>query len=221
MKNKKKRSFVIIGLGQFGGTVAPALAAMGDEVLGIDVDERLVRQHVDQITHALVADARDENALKEAGVSNYDVAVIAIGEDLEANILATMNVKLLGVPVVWVKAQSSTHWRILARIGVDRIIRPERDMGMQIAEILHTPYVSDYIKLGNQRYLVSFVIQSHMRRQSLQDLIKNPENLCRILGVMRDSHFITDMETPLDLQDKDQLLVVGSKDQLRILSGLF
>jgi trk system potassium uptake protein TrkA len=220
MKNKKKRSFVVIGLGQFGGTVAPALAAMGDEVLGIDTDESLVRQYANQLSHCLIADARDENALKEAGIANYDVAVIAIGEDLEANILATMNAKSLGVPTVWVKAQSNTHHRILSRIGVDRIIRPERDMGMQIAEILHTPYVFDYIKLGSARYLVSYIIQHDMKKQPLGDLAHGKENGWHIVGVMRDSNFIASGDSDVILQEKDSLLVIGSKEQLRALSEL-
>lgn len=221
MKARKKRSFVVIGLGMFGGTVAPALAEMGDEVLGIDLDEKLVRHHADKLSHAVIADARDESALREAGVGHYDVAIIAIGEDLEANILATMNARLLGIPAIWVKAQSDTHHRILERIGVDRIIRPERDMGMQIAEILHTPYVSDYINLGNRRYLVNFVIQEGMPELTLSELIHSKENGFSIVGLMRNGEFIDCKDTSLRIHKDDCLLAIGSKEELRTLSGLF
>lgn len=219
---KKKRSFVVIGLGRLGSTVAPALAEMGDEVLGIDVNETLVRRNADLMSQALIVDARDEHALAEAGVGGYDVALIAIGEDLESNILATMNVKNLGVKTIWAKAQSETHQRILSRIGVDRIIRPERDMGLHIAETLHTPYVSDYINLGKRQYLVSLVIQQDMKRMTLGDLYgheSDPEGW-NVAGAMRGAQFISDARADFELQEGDRLLVVGSKMGLRRLSDI-
>lgn len=221
MKNTKKRSFVVIGLGQFGGTVAPALAEMGDDVLGIDTDEKIVRKYADRLTQTAILDARDEVALKEAGVANYDVAVVAIGENLEANILAAMNVKALGVKEIWVKAQSVTHHKILVRIGVNRIIHPERDMGLQVAEILHTPYVSDYINLGSGKYLVSFIIQEGMLNKSLPEFIANNSSGVILVGVMKGNEF-TDFAKEIDvkIEPNDRLLAIGSKDQLRKLSGL-
>jgi trk system potassium uptake protein len=169
---RKSRSFVVVGLGAFGGTVATALAGMGDEVLGIDNDERRVREHIDRITHVAIADARDEDALKEAGAGQHDVAIISIGEDLEASILATMNVKLIGVPTIWVKALSRTHHRILSKIGVDRVIRPEHDMGLHVAETLHSPYVADYLSLGNGFHVINFIIPEVSKLKTIGDLRK-------------------------------------------------
>lgn len=219
---KKKRSFVVIGLGRLGSTVAPALAEMGDEVLGIDCDENVVRRNADNITQALIVDARDEHALAEAGVAGYDVALIAIGEDLESNILATMNVKNLGVKTIWAKAQSETHQRILSRIGVDRIIRPERDMGLHIAETLHTPYVSDYINLGKRQYLVSLIIQDDMKKMSMADLRgrENDEEGWHVAGAMRGAEFYAPDRSDFVLQDGDRLLVIGPKMGLRKLSEI-
>src|SRR5690606_22873699 len=113
MKNK---SVVVIGLGTFGSTVARMLAEFGNPVLGIDIDEARVARLADRLTDAVIADGRDEDALREAGVGGYNTAVVAIGENLEANILCTMNVKMLGVETVWVKALSETHHRILSKI---------------------------------------------------------------------------------------------------------
>ncbi len=107
-----QRTFAVIGLGQFGRTVALELTRLGDRVIGIDDTEARVAPLADRIAHAIVADARDDAALREAGVAECDVAVVAIGENLEANILAAMNLKLIGVPAVWAKAQSRTHHRI-------------------------------------------------------------------------------------------------------------
>ncbi|WP_206607904.1 potassium channel family protein [Ferruginivarius sediminum] len=129
MSEQKNRSFAVIGLGTFGTTVASELARFGNHVLGIDTVERNVSHVAEMLTEAVIADGRDEEALREAGVGNYDVAVIAIGEDLDANILCTMNVKLIGVPTVWVKAMSRTHHRILRKLGADRVIEPEQEIG--------------------------------------------------------------------------------------------
>lgn len=216
----KKRSFVVIGLGRLGGTVAPALAEMGDEVLGIDIDEAAIKRNANFMSDALIVDARDEHALAEAGVANYDVALIAIGVDLEANILATMNVKNLGVKTIWAKAQSDTHMRILERIGIERIIRPERDMGLHIAETLHTPYVSDYINLGKRQYLVSLIIQDEMQKAHLNDLQKQGarNDGWHIAGAMRGAQFYSPEQVDFRLQSGDRLLAIGSKMGLRKLS---
>ena len=156
MSKRKTRSFAVIGLGTFGTIVASELARFGNHVLGIDALERNVAQVADTLAEAVIADGRDEQALREAGVGNYDVAVVAIGEDLEANILCTMNVKLLGVPTIWVKAMSRTHHRILTKLGADRVIQPEQEIGRHIAQMLHNPLVRDYVSLGNGFHVVDF-----------------------------------------------------------------
>ncbi|MDH3663044.1 MAG: NAD-binding protein, partial [Alphaproteobacteria bacterium] len=116
------KSFVVIGLGTFGRTVASELTDYGDEVLGIGIDESTVGDMADVLQETVIADARDEKALREAGVGQCDLAVVAIGEDLEANIVCAMNVKVIGVKEIWAKALSRTHHRILSRLGVDRAI---------------------------------------------------------------------------------------------------
>ena len=97
----------------------------------------------------MVVDAHDDVALREAGMADCAVALVAMGSDLEASILAAMNLRLIGVPVVWAKATTRTHHRILSKLGVDRIIHPEVEVGQHIAQILHNPLVRDYVNLGN------------------------------------------------------------------------
>src|SRR3546814_18909319 len=120
MAERKDRSVAVIGLGTFGSTVASELAEFGNHVLGIDSDEQTVSRLAGTLAEVIIADGRDEEALRQAGVGGYDVALIAIGEDLEANILRTMNVKLLGGPTLWGKALNRIHTRILAKLEVDR-----------------------------------------------------------------------------------------------------
>ena len=114
----RSEGFVIIGLGTFGTTVAQELARAGEHVLGIDRHERHVARVAEDLAEAVIADARDEDALREAGVGSYGTVVIGIGEDLEASMVATMNCRLLGVKRIWVKAKTKTHHRILVKLGL-------------------------------------------------------------------------------------------------------
>lgn len=214
MSESAKRTFVVIGLGSFGSTVAMALADTGDEVLGIDIDEAAVRPLADTLSQALIADARDEDALKEAGVADYDVAVVAIGEDLEASILCTMNLKLLGVKCIWVKALSKSHHRILLKIEVDRIIQPERDMGLRVAETLHTPFISDYLSLGNGFYVVNIEVDDAIAGQIPADVLRGDGDV-RLLGFMRGTEHHAATDPGLHLEEGDRLLVLGRRDGLR------
>lgn len=219
MTVRKNRNFAIIGLGMFGGTIAAALASMDEEVLGIDIDENQVRQYADTLSHAVIADARDDEALKEAGLANYKVAVVAIGEDLEASILCAMNAKLIGVPCVWAKAFSRTHHRILSRIGVDRVIHPERDIGLRVAETLHTPFVADYVSLGNGFHVVDLVIAEGMPEEMLEQLAANTLEGVRCLGFMRGTEYHDCTGGGVPFEEGDRALVLGKREDLRHLSG--
>ena len=215
MGQTKNRSFAVIGLGTFGSTVASELAQFGDHVLGIDTDERQVSHLADTLAEAVIADGRDEEALREAGVGNYDVAVVAIGEDLEANILCTMNVKLLGVPCVWVKALSRTHHRILSKLGADRVIQPEQEIGQHIAQMLHYPSVRGYVSLRNGYYVVDFNVAERLAGHALEDLKLTDRFGIRCLGLMRGSEFVSCESVRTELHTDDKLLLLGRRQDLR------
>ncbi len=130
------KSFVIIGLGRFGMALSKELSRIGHEVLAIDYDPALISEVADYVTHAVEADAKNEMALKEIGLSNFDVAVISIGSDLEASIIATLTCKELGIKTIIAKATSESHGKVLSKIGASKIIFPERDMGTRLAHNL-------------------------------------------------------------------------------------
>jgi len=209
------RSFAVIGLGTFGSTVASELARFGNPVLGIDKDERPLSRLAEELTEAIIADGRDEAALREAGVGNYDVAVVAIGEDLEANILCTMNVKLLGVKTIWVKAMSRTHHRILSKLGIDRVVLPEQEVGQHIAQMLHNPMVRDYVSLGNGYHVVELIVPEGLDGQSLADQKIESGYDLRALGAMRESTFLSCENGDLTLKTSDKLLLLGRSSDLR------
>ena len=211
---KKTRSFVVIGLGTFGTSVASELVRFGDHVLGIDLDEQKVARLADELAEAVIVDGRDEEALREAGVGDYDVAVNAIGEDLEASILCTMNLKLIGVSTIWVKAMSRTHHRILTRLGADRVIEVEQETGLRIAQMLHNPLVRDYLSLGNRYFIVDFIVPEELDGRAIGDLdLGTFEVHC--LGVMRGSDLIRCDTDETTLRTGDKLLLLGHRQNLR------
>ena len=140
-----KKQFVVFGLGRFGSSVATSLTQTGNDVLCVDTSEHLVDDIAPYVTHAVQADATDEKALKAIGTSNFDVAVVAIGGDIQASILITLLCKELGVKYVLVKAQSEIHAKVLEKIGADKIVFPERDMGIKVAHNLASENILDFI----------------------------------------------------------------------------
>jgi trk system potassium uptake protein len=215
MSKQKARSFAVIGLGTFGTTVASELARFGNHVLGIDAVERNVARVAEALAEAVIADGRDEQALREAGVGNFDVAVVAIGEELEANILCTMNVKLLGVPTVWVKATSRTHYRILTKLGADRVIEPEQEVGRHIAQMLHNPLVRDYVSLGNGFHVVDLRVPESLDGKRVDAVGLSGSSDLRALGLMRGSDFISCENGAAELKTDDKLLLLGRRENLR------
>lgn len=205
----------MIGLGTFGSTVASELARFGNPVLGIDTDERNVTRLADVLTEAVIADGKDEAALKEAGVGNYDVAVIAIGEDLEANILCTMHVKMLGVETIWVKALNKTHHRILSKLGADRVILPEQEIGQHIGQMLHNPLIRDYVSLGNGYHVVDLKVPALLDGVSIKEMSLAETYELRALGAMRESQFLSCENGELRLKEGDKLLLLGKRPDLR------
>ncbi|WP_372988791.1 potassium channel family protein [Sulfitobacter sp.] len=215
MANTGNRTFGVVGLGNFGSTVAKELQRFGNHVIGIDISEARVANLADTLSQAMIVDARDDAALREAGFGECDVAVVAIGAELEASILASINLKLLGVPVVWAKATTKTHHRILSKLGVDRIVHPEVEVGQHIAQVLHNPLVRDYVSLGNGYHVVNFRIPQSLEGKRLKDLPHAEKFNLRCIGVMRGTEYIGQDSTGCELERDDLLLLLGQRKDLR------
>lgn len=164
------RQVAVIGLGRFGSSVAKTLHEQGLEVLGIDVDPDLVEIHTGELTHALVCDCTDEESLATLGLRNFDAVVIAIGHDVQASILTTVLLKEIGVPKVIVKAATELHGRTLAKVGADKVIYPERDMGARIAHSLVTGSIIDYIELSPEYTIMELQAPSSLVGLSLREM---------------------------------------------------
>lgn len=212
---KETRSFAVIGLGAFGSAVAAELARFGNQVIGVDLDERRVSQMASTLSSAVILDTTDEMALKEAGIDQYDVALIAIGRDIQASILTTMNLKMLGIRTIWVKASNKTHHRILSKLGADRVILPEQEMGKHIAQMLNNPMLQDYVSLGNGFSVVNIVIPARLKGRAIASFGIGKDYDLRMLGLMRGPEFRA-CDTPnLALEEDDKLILLGKRPELR------
>ena len=213
--SKSSRSFAVVGLGAFGSTVAAELARFGNRVIGLDLDERRVAQMTNTLSSALILDTTDEGALREAGIDRYDVALVAVGRDIQASILTVMNLKLMGMETLWAKASNKTHHRILVKLGVDRVILPEQEMGRHIAQMLNNPVVQDYVSLGNGYSVVNVVIPQRMDGRELSSLGIGSTHDLRLLGLMRGSEFRHPTEDMM-LAPEDKLILLGKRAELRL-----
>lgn len=142
------KSYIVIGLGRFGSEVARQLCVLGCEVLAMDVRSDLVHQIANDVTHAVVGDGQDKEVLHALGAGNFDCAIIAIGDNFAASVLAAMNLKELNVPYIVCKAHDATHRRVLEKLGVDRVVIPEYEYAGKLARSLSSHNVLDYIELS-------------------------------------------------------------------------
>ncbi|MBE3574490.1 MAG: TrkA family potassium uptake protein [Firmicutes bacterium] len=173
-----RRQFAVIGLGRFGSSVASTLYQLGYDVLAVDADESKVQEMADRVTHAVQADATDDAALKALGIRNFDVVVLSIGEDVQASILATISLREAGVKYIVAKAINDRHGKVLAKIGADRVIYPERDMGVRLAHNLASGNVMDYIELAPGYSIAEVVAPPSFQGKTLAELdLHNRYNL--------------------------------------------
>jgi trk system potassium uptake protein len=210
------RQFVIIGLGRLGSAMLGTLLSLGHEVLGIDLDEDLVQELSGEYpqAHLVAADATEESVLRDLNVAHFDGAAVVIGENMEAGILATANLKELGVPFVVARAISKLHGRVLERIGADRIIEPERDMGAQVARAMSSPVVLDYVDLGEDEALIEAEVPKEWVGKSLADLHLSRESGLTILAIKPKGKAGTIPSGDTVLNEGDVIVVGGTKDAL-------
>jgi trk system potassium uptake protein len=210
------RQFVIIGLGRLGSAMIGTLDSLGHEVLGIDNDEEVVQELSADFPHAhlVAADATEESVLRDLNVGQFDAAAVVIGENMEAGILATTNLKEIGVPFVVARANSKLHARVLERIGVDRIIEPEKDMGAQVARTMASPGVRDYVDLGGDEALIESEVPEEWVGKSLADLHLSRQSGLTVLAIKPKGGLGTIPSGDTVFREGDVLVVGGTKENL-------
>jgi trk system potassium uptake protein TrkA len=210
------RQFVIIGLGRLGSAMISTLESLGYDVLGIDFDEEVVQDLAGDFpnAHLVAADATDESVLRDLNVGHFDAAAVVIGEDMEAGILATANLKELGVPFVVARAISGLHGRVLEKIGADRIIEPERDIGAQVARTMASPAVLDYVDLGEDEALIEAEVPDEWVGKSLSELHLSRKSGLTILALKPKGKSGTIPSGDTVLRERDVIVVGGRKEDL-------
>ena len=212
----KSRQFAVIGIGRFGASVASKLYEMGYDVLAIDTSESRIDGIVDRVTHAVVADSTSEAALKSLGISNFDVVIVAIGQDIQASILTTLVLKELGVKHIVTKALTEQHGKVLQKIGADRIVFPERDMGVRVANNLAATNVLDFIELSPDFSIVELIATAEMVGKSLKELDLRAKFGVNVLAIRTTDKNINVSPAASDkIQAGDLLIVVGENSSLQ------
>ncbi|UWG96587.1 TrkA family potassium uptake protein [Dehalobacter sp. DCM] len=212
---KKNKQFVVIGIGRFGHSVATSLYKLGYEVLVIDNSEKEIQDIANQVTHAVQLDARDEEALKRLGIRNFDVAIVAIGDDIQSNILVSVMLKELGVQKVVAKAKDALHGRVLEKIGVDRVIYPERDMGIRVAHNLTSVNdLLDYIELSPDYSIVEVFAPQEFVDNTIGKLNLRAKYRVSVIAIKSAEEINAAPGADALIKQGDILVVIGSNQAI-------
>lgn len=214
------KSYVVVGLGRFGSEVARQLYRCGCEVLAIDLKSELVQQISPDVTHAAVGDSRDKEVLRMLGVGDFDCAIIAIGEDLGASVLITMNMKELGVPYLVCKAHDDVHRRVLEKLGADRVVIPEQENAARLAKSLSSPNLLDYIELSDDYSIVELPAPQSWIGKTLKELNVRAKLGVNILAVRRNGKMDVSPAADFSFESGDIVVVLGDTKALNAVQKL-
>lgn len=209
-----KKQFVVIGLGRFGGSIVEEFSTLGVDVLAIDKDEDNINKISEFATHAVQANATDEATLNSLGIRNFDHAIVSMGDDIESSILTSLLLKEMGIKQVWVKATNKYHQKVLEKIGVDRIIQPERDMAKRVAHHVVSDKIFDYIELSNNHSIVELFASKKVSNKSLTDLDLRAKYGCTLIGIQRDGDIIISPPADEIIRQGDLLIILGRNEDI-------
>lgn len=214
------KSYIVIGLGRFGSEVAKRLCQLGCEVLAMDVRSEPVQAISNDVTHAVVADGRDQSVLRALGAADFDCGIVAIGDSLSESVLATMNLKELGVPRVVCKAHDETHRQVLHKLGADQIVIPEQEQAYRLARSLSSQNVLDYIELSEDYGIIDLPMPAGWAGKSLRELNVRAKLGVNILAIKRDNGIHVSPDADFALSRGDVLVILGSTAALKAVQKL-
>lgn len=210
MKGKKKQ-FLVIGLGRFGSSVAKALCELGHEVLAVDNDAEAVQDVSDHVTQAIQADATDDEVFASLEAGSYDAAIVSIGSNVRDSILISVLCKEAGVPLVVAKASDDLHAKVLSKVGVDRVVFPERDMGQRVARALLMPQMLELMSLSGDTRVAEMLLPEKWQNKTLVQANIRRNYGVTVLAVRRADQTVTSLSADFLLLPGDILLVLGSQ----------
>lgn len=214
------KQFVVIGCGRFGSSVAKTLCKLGYDVLVVDKDLEKIQELAEFVTHAVQADAIDENALRTIGVRNFDVAIVTIGSDIQASIMGTLIAKDLGVKKVIAKAQNELHGKVLYKIGADKVIFPERDMGVRVAHNLVSTNILDVIEFAPDYSIIEVVAMEEWEEKTLKELKLPSEYGVSVMAIKTGDKINISPYADDVVKKGDILIIIGHNDSLKLLEEM-
>lgn len=213
MKEQKK-SFLVLGLGSFGESVARSLASLGHEVLAMDADENAVQAVAPYVTQAVSGDVTDEETLKELGLEDFDGAIVAVGEDIRASVLVTALLRESPIPFILAKAYDDLHAKVLQKVGADRVVFPERDMGQRVARSLSTPNILDVMDLSGDTQIAEVLLPESWAGRTLVEVNVRRNYGLSVIGIRRGGNFIASPGADTAMQQGDVIIVMGSAEAI-------
>lgn len=220
MSRQKHQEYAILGLGRFGFSLAVALEEHGHTVMAIDTDPQLVQSIVEKVTHAATLDCSNEAALRAIDIGSFDTVIVAIGNDFEANLLTTVNLKNLGVRRVICKAQTRRQCDILLRLGADKVIQPEQSSARHLAEELSAPAMIDHFNLGQDYSVAEIVLPDSLAWQSLAQLDLRNTHRVTVLLIKRGDEVHISPRADTILQKSDIVVLFGRSHYVNQFSNL-
>jgi len=215
----KRKTFAILGLGVFGSTMAKTLSEYGYDVIGMDIDIANVERVSEFVTQAVQGDFTDIEQLRSSGVMDVDVAVIATGSQLEASVMAVLHLKELGVPFIMAKAKNKTYMQILLKIGADRVVRPEKEMGERVAKSLMSQNIIDMVDIDEDYSMMELSAPADWVGHPLKSLDLRAKFGVNVLGVRATGNSKLNLAISADyiIGEEDQLLVIVENNKFETL----
>lgn len=212
--NNKRRQFLVAGLGLFGTSLALSLQDLGYEVIGLDNDEAIIQEISSRLTYAVCGDASDRRALEQLAIEDVDVAVVAIG-NVETNMMCVMLLKEMGVPMVVGKATSDMHGAMLTKIGADKVVFPEKDMGKRMAYNLVSGAIMDYIELSKEISIMNLELPEELVGVSLIDAGLRRRFDVNVVAIRREGKIIVNPKAQEVFKRGDEVIVLGTHAGVR------
>lgn len=213
------KQYIVIGCGRFGSSVATTMSLLGHQVMAIDKNEDSVQAIADKVTHAAIVDVTDEFALRSLGLGNFDVAIIAIGSDIRASIMATIIAKEMGVEQIVCKATDELQAKVLYKIGADRVVFPERDMGVRVAHNIVSDNILDHIELDPEYSIVEIVTPTNWVGKTLVELDLRAKYEISILAIKNGKSINVTPHPTEELKDGSILVVIGKSSNISIITS--
>lgn len=215
----KDKQYIVIGCGRFGSSVAKKMCQLGNEVMVIDKDEDSIDNIAEQVTHTAIVDVTEERDLKSIGLGNFDVVIVAISSDIRASIMATIMAKEMGVPKVVCKAKDELQAKVLYKIGADRVVFPERDMGVRVAHNLVSDNILDHIELDPEYSIVEIVTPTSWVGKTLVDLELRARYEITVLAIKNGKSINVTPAPDEELKAGSILVVIGQSSNISSITS--